>query len=439
MKLTLIEAAMMKDPVGLSEKRIFYFQPLALGVLAGLTPADVEVEFIDDRFETIDYTARRDLVGISVKTFTARRAYQIADKFRQLGIPVILGGHHVSLLPDEARQHADAIFVGEAEMLWPEVLADARRGQLQAVYQGGHEAAYPPIQIRRDIFKDKQYLPAAAVETSRGCPYNCSFCSVTSFFGHTFRRRSIASLVDEVRGLDSKTILFVDDNIVGDVDSAKELFSAIAPLKIRWMSQASISMTRDLELMRLMQKSGCAGVLVGIESLFGDNLKHLRKGWNVARQDYAQALGIAREFGVAIVGSFIVGLDFDTDESLDASVDFAVQQKLFAVLFNMLIPFPQTELYGQLEGEGRLRYAHWWLNEEYRYGNAAYQPKNFTAAWLEQKRMAMYRRFYGAASIARRLLDLQANLQDPWHALVYLSINLPGYAQEAARTGRRLG
>jgi radical SAM superfamily enzyme YgiQ (UPF0313 family) len=439
MKITLIEPAMIKKPKGLSEKPIFCFQPLALGVLAGLTPPDINVEIIDDRFETIDYAAQRDLVAISVKTFTACRAYQIADQFRKRGTPVILGGHHVSLVPEEARDHADSIFIGEAEMLWANVLEDARQGRLQPVYQGGREAQYPPIQINRKILEKKNYLPAATVETARGCLFNCNFCSVTTFFGHTFRRRSIGSLIDEIRALSQKTILFVDDNIVGDVESAKELFTALVPLKIRWMSQASISMTHDLELVELMRKSGCAGVLVGIESLFSDNLKDMRKGWNNAQQDYTQSLQIAREHRIAVVGSFIVGLDNDTNESLDATLEFAIQQKLFAVLFNMLIPFPATELYKQFQNDRRLRYETWWLDPDYRYGQAVFIPKKFSPQQIEQKRMEMYRKFYGSNSILKRLLEPLANAQDIWHAMVYLMINLPGYGQENSRTGKRLG
>lgn len=438
MKITLIEPAMIKKPKGLSEKPLFCIQPLALGVLAGLTPAGTQVEVIDDRFETIDYETPRDLVGISVKTFTARRAYQIADAFRARGIPVILGGHHVSLLPEEAQSHADSVFIGEAEGLWQSVLEDVSRKCLQPVYHGGRETHYPPTRIDRAVFHGKRYLPVTTVETARGCPFNCNFCSVTAFFGHTFRRRSIGQIVDEIRALPRKTILFVDDNIVGHIESAKELFAALAPLHIRWMSQASISMARDLELMELMHKSGCAGLLVGIESLFHENLKDMHKTWNIARKDYTESLQIAREYRIAIVGSFIVGLDNDTNESLDATLEFAIQQKLFAVLFNMLIPFPQTDLYRQLEREGRLRYEKWWLDPAYRYGQAVFQPRYFSTQAIEQKRLKMYRTFYGTASIVGRMLETAANVQDPWHLLVYLMINLPGYTQENARTGKQL-
>jgi radical SAM superfamily enzyme YgiQ (UPF0313 family) len=233
--------------------------------------------------------------------------------------------------------------------------------------------------------------------------------------------------------------MFVDDNIIGEVESAKELFSALIPLKLRWVCQASIAMTRDLELMDLIRKSGCAGVLVGIESLFSDNLKEMHKSWNNSRQDYSESLRVARAYNVAVIGSFIIGLENDTEESLDATLEFTIQQKLFAVLFNMLIPFPQTELYKHFQRDGRLRYATWWLDENYRYGQAVFQPKNFSAQWIEQKRMELYRKFYGAQSIITRLLNHQSNLCDPWHALVYLMINLPGYSQENSRTGKQLG
>jgi radical SAM superfamily enzyme YgiQ (UPF0313 family) len=439
MKITLIEPAMIKYPKGLSEKPIFCFQPLALGILAGRTAPDIQVEIIDDRFETVDFSSPRDLVGISVKTFTARRAYQIADEFRQRGTPVILGGHHVSLMPEEALQHADSVFVGEAETLWATVVDDTRHMRLQPYYGGSRETICPSTPVKRELLEKKKYLPVAPVETARGCRFSCSFCSVSVFFGRTFRRRNIGQCIDEVRALSRKTILFVDDNIIGDLESAKELFSALIPLKLRWIGQSSITMTRDLELMDLMRRSGCAGVLVGIESLYLDNLKEIHKSWNSFQQEYSSSLRIARAHKIAVIGSFIVGLDNDTPESLDATLEFATQQKLFAVLFNMLIPFPQTELYLQLQRDGRLRYPAWWLDKNYRYGQAVFQPKNFSAEWIEQKRMQMYRNFYGARSIMTRLLDHQSNLLDAWHALVYLMINLPGYSQENSRTGRQLG
>jgi radical SAM superfamily enzyme YgiQ (UPF0313 family) len=319
------------------------------------------------------------------------------------------------------------------------VLEDVRQKRLQPLYDGGHDGEYPCNQVRRSIYQRKKYLPIASVETARGCPFNCKFCSVTAFFGHQFRRRNIARVIDEIRALPQKNILFIDDNIVGDVESAKELFSALKPLKIHWISQASISMTRDLELMRLMRESGCAGVLIGVESLSRDNLKEIRKGWNTARQDMSGALLIAREYGLSILGSFILGLDHDTDESLDATLDYCIEQKMFGVLYNLLIPLPGTDLYVQIEKEGRLLYPQWWLDPQYAYGKAVFTPRHFTPEGLEKKRMAMYRTFYGAHSIVNRLLDFQANARDPLHILMYLAMNLPGYPQALSRYQRKLG
>src|SRR3972149_3937010 len=189
MKITLIEPAMIKKLKGFSEKPIFCFQPLALGVLAGITPSHIEVEFLDDRFETIDYAAPRDLIGISVKTFTARRAYQIADEFRRRGVPVILGGHHPTLLPKEALQHADSVLVGEAEEVWPDILRDMEHKQLKGIYRQSRPLPFEGAKVDRSIFSGKKYLPLAMVETTRGCPFSCSFCSVGTFFGRTFRHR----------------------------------------------------------------------------------------------------------------------------------------------------------------------------------------------------------------------------------------------------------
>ncbi len=313
MRITLIEPAMIKSN-DFSEKPSWQLTPLTLATLAGITPPDVEVEAVDDRIEEIDYDTPRDLVGISVKTFTARRAYQIADEFRKRGVPVILGGHHPTLLPEEALQHADSILTGEAEGIWEDVLADARLGQLKRIYHQSHTMPFESVRVDRSVFAGKKYLPIGMVETTRGCPFSCNFCSVTTFFGRSFRHRPPKEVVAEIESLDKKFVFLVDDNIVADKESAKELFRALIPLKIRWVSQASLTMTKDKELMRLMHQSGCAGVLTGIETISRANLKQIHKSWNTVGIGYDEALKIARDNGIAIVGSFILGMDEDTPE-----------------------------------------------------------------------------------------------------------------------------
>ncbi|HEY2289830.1 MAG TPA: radical SAM protein [Thermoanaerobaculia bacterium] len=438
MKVTLIEPAMIKRE-GVSEKPSWVLQPLTLATLAGLTPEDVEVEAVDDRIEPIDYDAPRDLVGISVKTFTARRAYQIAAEFRRRGVLVILGGHHPTLLPAEAAQHADALLLGEAEGEWDKVLDDARHGRLRPVYRQAEPLPLTAVRVDRSVFAGKKYLPVGMIETTRGCPFACNFCSVTTFFGQSFRHRPPAEVVAEVERQGKKLLFLVDDNIVGDRKAAKELFRALIPLKIRWISQASLTMTRDRELMRLMRESGCAGVLVGIESLDRSNLQQIEKSWNTVGIGYSEALKIARDHGIAIVGSFILGMDEDTPGSLDRMLEFAVEQRLFAVLFNLLTPYPGTGLYDTFRREGRLARPEWWNDPDYTYGSLVFEPKGMSARALSRKRLEMYRAFYGASSLVRRLCEPRANARDLWHAFTFLAMNLPANREEVMRFGRALG
>jgi len=438
MKVTLIEPAMIKSR-DFSEKRSWQLTPLTLAALAGITPPDVEVEALDDRIEEIEYHAHRDLVGISVKTFTARRAYQIADEFRRRGVPVILGGHHPTLLPDEALLHADSVLVGEAEEVWPDILRDTEYKQLKRIYRQSRTLPFEGAEVDRSIFAGKKYLPLAMVETTRGCPFSCSFCSVGTFFGRTFRHRPPEEVVAEIASLDQKFVFLVDDNIVADKEAAKNLFRALIPLKIRWISQASLTMTKDRELMRLMHESGCAGVLTGIETISRANLKQIHKSWNTVGIGYDEALKIARDNGIAIVGSFILGMDEDTPESLNDLLGFTIRERFFAVLFNLLTPYPGTQLYNEILQEGRLTHPHWWLDPDYTYGSAVFTPKNISAHELEQGRLRLYREFYSPASMLRRLWEPKANLQDLWHAFTFLTMNLPANREEQMRFGRALG
>ncbi len=437
MKVTLIEPAMIKRP-GWSEKPMFCFQPLTLGLLAGITPPDIQVEVLDDRFDAIDFDDPTDLVGISVKTFTARRAYEIAAEYRARGVKVVLGGYHPSLVPEEALEHADTVVIGEAESVWETLLDDLSRQELGRVYRGERAERYPVGCVKRSVFAARKYIPITMVETSRGCPYNCSFCAVTAFSGHVYRQRTPQSILREIEEQDTHGVFFVDDNIVGDPDSAKALFRALIPLKLQWIGEASISMTNDPELMDLMQKSGCAGVLVGLESIVPQSLKQIHKGWNI-KQTYAESLRMVREHGIAMIGSFIIGLDHDTSESLAETLEFAIDQKLFAALFNLLVPYPGTNLYREFERNGRLLYPRWWLDPRYAYGKVSFRPRHFSADELAEQRLELYRRFYGKGSIVRRMIDLEANVRDLWHLFSYLSLNLPAYQQELQRQGKSLG
>ena len=438
MKVTLIEPAMIKNN-NFSEKPSWQLTPLTLATLAGITPSDVDVEVFDDRIEEIAYDSPCDLVGISVKTFTARRAYQIADEYRKRGVPVILGGHHPTLLPDEALEHADSILTGEAEGVWKDVLADVKQGRLKQRYCQTLTLPFEKVKVDRSVFTGKKYLPVGMVETTRGCPFSCNFCSVTTFFGRTFRHRPPQEVVAEIESLNKKFVFLVDDNIVADKEAAKELFRALIPLKIRWISQASLTMTKDKELMNLMHKSGCAGVLTGIETISKSNLKQIHKSWNTVGIGYDEALKIARDNGISIVGSFILGMDEDTPESLNELLEFTIRERFFAVLYNLLTPYPGTELYDQFLANGRLTKPQWWLDPDYTYGSVVFDPKNISAHELEQGRLRLYREFYSPKSMWKRLWEPKANIQDLWHAFTFLTMNLPANKEEQMRFGRALG
>jgi radical SAM superfamily enzyme YgiQ (UPF0313 family) len=438
MKVTLIEPAMIKNN-DFSEKPSWQLTPLTLATLAGITPPEVEVEALDDRIEEINYDTPRDLVGISVKTFTARRAYQIAAEFRRRGVPVILGGHHPTLLPEEALQHADSVLVGEAECIWAEAIRDVEHKQLRKLYRQPHTLPFQDVRVNRSVFAGKKYLPVAMLETTRGCPFSCTFCSVTTFFGRGFRHRPPHEVVTDIEQMHEKFFFFVDDNIIADKEVAKELFRALIPLKIRWISQASLTMTKDKELMRLMHESGCAGVLVGIESINRSNLKQIHKSWNTVGIGYGEALKIARDHGIGIVGSFILGMDGDTPATLDLTLDFAIRERFFAVLFNLLTPYPGTQLYNEFLTQGRLTKPTWWLDPDYTYGSVVFNPKNISPCELEQGRMRMYREFYGPTSIIARLADTHANARDLWHLFAFLAMNLPAGKEERMRFGQALG
>lgn len=398
-------------------------EPLALAILAGLTPPGHSFRVFDERLEEIDFSAPTDLVGITVDSFGARRAYQIADRYRAQGVKVVLGGFHVSLLPDEAAAHADCVVVGEAEETWPRVVEDASAGRMAARYDAPGRPALAGIFPRRDILAGKPYLPVSLVQFNRGCPYVCDFCSVSTFYARSQNQRPVADVVKDIQSQQRKFVLIVDDNIIGVPEAAKELFRALIPLKIRWVSQASIDIARDPELIELARKSGCLGLIVGLESLNPDNLNLMRKRWTTKDGDVRDALAIIRRHGIMVYATFVFGYDHDTSEVFDHTVDFALQQRFLLANFNHLMPFPGTALDTRLRKEGRLLYDPWWLHPDYRFGHAAYQPGLLSPEELTDGCMKARARFASFSGILQRATDLRANLRSPFHAWIYLLAN----------------
>ena len=399
-------------------------EPLAIAVLASLTPADVKITFFDDRLEDVDYDAPTDLVGISVESYTSKRAYEIAAEYHKRGVPVVMGGYHATLVPEEVQNHAEATVIGDAEPVWAQVVDDAKNGRLKKVYRAERQTLSSEMTIPdRSIYADKKYLGITLLETGRGCKFHCEFCSVTAFYEGDYRRKSVDLIVEEIRATGSKQVFFVDDNIIGDVEYAKELFTALIPLNIKWVTQCSLNAVKDRELLDLMVKSGCVGILVGFESIAKDNLVQMHKGQNNGAKDYSGALAQLRQRGVVIYATFVFGYDNDDAGLIQRTVDFCREEKIFIAAFNHLVPFPGTPLYGRLKSEDKLLIEKWWLDPDYQYGDISFYPKSVSPDELTRLCLVARNEFYGVRSIIERSLDFHANSKSPKWLFLFLLAN----------------
>ena len=416
-------------------------EPLSLGVLAGLTPPGVDCRLFDDRVDEIDYDEPTDLVAINVEAFTARRAYEIAAEYRQRRVPVVMGGMHATLIPDEVAAHADSVFTGDAEGLWPQVVEDAHAGRLQPRYSGVVGIPQRGAVPRRDLYAGKRYLPVSLMQFGRGCRHRCEFCAVGEYFDHHQYTRPVDEVVAEIKAQPRRDLFFVDDNFVADPEAAKELLRALIPLKVRWVSQASIEHTRDPEMMRLFAESGCLGNVVGFESLDIDNLRQMRKASNLPGFDsYAEAVATLREYHLQTWAAFALGYDHDTVESILATCEWGIANHFTFAAFNILMPYPGTALYERLEAEGRLLYdGRWWLHPDYRFNYAAFRPARMTADELTEAGWACRQRWSSRSSIFKRAWDAGTNMSSPLRFALFCAYN-PLFRREAfKKQGMRLG
>lgn len=436
-RLTLIYPAIGRK-AGQPFVRSWQLQPLAIARLAAMTPSEWQIRFFDDRMEPIDYEPATDLVAISIETYSSKRGYQIASAFRKKGVPVVLGGYHATLCPEESGEHADAVCIGEAESVWPRILEDADCGRLRRFYEGDRSRPLEGLQPQRAVFEGKNYLPVALVETSRGCPFQCNFCSIGAAFRGTYRRRPAHDIVEELRQVRDRYVFFVDDNIVGDKAGARELFEAITPLGIQWMSQGSLHALNDETLARQMARSGCMGLLVGFESLNPANLSAMGKRINRV-DDYRAALSCLRRAGIFVYGTFIFGYPHDTPESFEETVRFAKSESLFLAAFNHLVPFPGTPLYRDLEAGGRLTYPKWWLHDAYRFGQVPFRPVAMDAATIEDNCHRTRRSFYTWGSILRRSLNFRCNSPSLSRAWAFWMLNWMLRRELSQKAGIPLG
>lgn len=383
--------------------RTWQMEPVPAAMLAALTPPGVEKRFFDDRLEPIAYDAPTDLVAISVETYTARRAYQIASEYRRRGVPVVMGGFHATLCPEEVGRYCESLVIGEAERTFPELIDDYRHGRPQKVYRAEGRPALT-VTPDRSIFAGKRYLGIRLVEFARGCRFKCDFCAITAFFGASQSHRPIERVLEELARVRRRgqMVFFIDDNLVSNLAAAKALMRALIPLKLRWVSQASINVAFDEEALELMRRSGCQGVLVGFESLEPAGLAEMNKRFNLMHGGPRQALANFRRHGIRIYGTFIFGYDADTADTIDTTVRFAQEEGLYIAAFNHITPFPGTPLERRLREAGRLRFERWWLDDAYRYNMVPFHPKGMSAEALEHHCVQARRRFYAWRSILAR-------------------------------------
>jgi radical SAM superfamily enzyme YgiQ (UPF0313 family) len=413
-------------------------EPLMFAVLAGLTPPGVGVTLHDDRFEDIPYDEPTDLVAITVETYTARRAYEIASEYRRRNVPVVVGGCHPTLVPEEALLHSDAVVIGEAEGVWETVLRDAARKNLQRKYLGGRPSL-SGLEPRTDIFRGKRYLPVSLVFFGRGCRHACRFCAVGSVYRRQVNCRPVGDVIREIENRGCRTIFFVDDNIASDVSSAKELFRALIGLRVRWVGQISIDLAGDYELVELMAESGCKGVLVGFESLIEENLAQMGKYCNLNVNGYERYLRRLNERGIMLWGSFLLGCDADNAEAIEAAARFAEAHKLALAAFNPLTPYPGTPLYDELSSKGRMLSERWWLDPAFRFGHAVFRPQLMTPEELTEGCMKARLAFNRYRSILRRATDIRANCSGLFNALAYVAGNLIARREVVVKQGLALG
>ncbi|MBT8338715.1 MAG: B12-binding domain-containing radical SAM protein [Desulfatitalea sp.] len=420
MKVTFIMPSIGKWEGQKGYVKTWLMEPLSIAMLSALTPDHIEKEFFDDRFDEIDFNTKTDLVAITVETYTARRSYEIAKIFRGRGIKVVMGGVHATLNPEEIKDYADVAVLGEAENLWPDLLRDAEKNDLKMVYKNDHRPSLQGIFPDREILKSRKYLDIGLIETGRGCTFKCDFCSIAPFYNFSYNYRPIEDVIHEIKETRRKIYFFVDDNIASNGKHAKSLFRALIPLKIKWISQGSVNMANDPEMLRLMKESGCLGVLIGFESLNPKSLEKMNKGVN-RNVNLSDAVSKIHGAGLKIYATFVFGYDTDEPEAFEKTARFAQKHGFFISAFNHMVPFPGTNFFKRLNKEGRIPDEKWWLDHQYTFGKVSFVPKHFTIEELTRMSYNFRKNFYSIRSIINRLFRFKVNSS---HAGLFLLVNL---------------
>ena len=409
-------------------KKSLRYQPLTLTTLAALIPPELpaDVRLIDEGVADVPLDLDADIVGLTVITGTAVRAYELADHFRKRGVAVVLGGPHVTLIPDDAQPHADAIVVGYAEDTWPELLRDFAAGAMKPRYNQspGLEIGGRPFP-RRDLLPSSHYLTNNVFEATRGCVHSCDFCVVPTAWGRKPFHKPVAEVVADIRQHGARKLIFIDLNLVAHRGYALELFRALIPLKLQWYGLATVLLADDPELLELCGRSGCRGLLMGLESISPANLRQNHKGFN-SPDKYVQVVERLHAQGIALQGCFVFGLDDDEPDIFLKTAEFAVQARIDLPRFAVVTPFPNTALYKRLEAEGRILTRNW---ELYDAQHVVFRPAKMDVQQLQQGVEAAWKHAYSFRSIARRIRHSPA----PWPVKLGTNLGYRFYAHNLAR------
>ena len=380
------------------------FPMISLNYIAAVTPPEHTVTIVEEEIEPLDYNTDCDLVAITCMTATSSRAYDIAAAFRNRGKTVVLGGIHPTVLPNEAKMYCDCVMTGEAEPVWERMLKDFEAGCLAPFYDGGAGARLDVLP-RRDLMKPS-VLGMEPIVTSRGCPYSCDFCSAWRFFGRKIRHVSIENVIKDIGNSKSSRFMFLDDNIVGDPVYAKSLFLALKELKIAWVGQASISFVKNEELLKLARESGCKALFFGVESVSEEKIKRMNKGM---KSQKATIDAIKRIMGSGIIfhASLVFGFDDDEPSVFDETLEFMHKTKIPSASFNILTPYPGTDIYNNLKAQGRLITENWYY---YDHCSVTFRPKKMSVDQLYEGYQYTKASFYSLGSILNRF---PANFRNP--------------------------
>jgi radical SAM superfamily enzyme YgiQ (UPF0313 family) len=404
MKLVLMSPAgtMYRCSSG-SFKKALRYAPLTLSTLAALVPdeLDVEIEIIDEGVQRLPEHIEADLVGISAITGTASRSYRIADRLRELGIPVVLGGVHPTIMPQEASSHADSIVTGFAEETWPALLRDFTNGGMRKVYSQSPDLSLAGTPApRRDLLRRKLYLTMNSVQATRGCVHECDFCVIPGAWGTTQLFRPVEDVVAEIASLKGRYVTFLDPSPTENIDYAKDLFRAMIPLRKIWFGLSTVKIAEDPELLDLCAKSGCRGLLLGFESLLQEGLDDISKDFNLA-ETYGEVARKLHDRGIAIQGCFVFGFDTDDPSVFERTVEFVNESNIDLPRYAVCTPFPGTDLYKKWKAEGRILTEDWSL---YDSQHVVYRPARMSPEELREKLLWAWSETYRPGACARRVM-----------------------------------